>query len=123
MPETTMMCHTCFGTGEVATEAGVASCPDCHGDGESPSMGRKLEWRLLELESAYRTGSRESFGDVMWLVHELRRTREALVAILTRCQDADEADEVAKYVRAQAMAALGLYARAALAARPAQEPT
>jgi hypothetical protein len=105
-------CHTCYGTGEVASEHGPVSCPDCYGDGKSASGGNKLEWRLRELERRYQAAKSESLSDVMWLVHELRQAREALIAILTRCQDAQEADEVARYVRVQAMDALGLYPRA-----------
>ena len=45
----------------------------------------------------------------MWLVHELRKARNALVQILTRCQDADDGDEMARYARYQAAQALGLY--------------
>lgn len=106
-------CQTCYGTGEVATEHGPVSCPDCYGDGKSASGGSKLEWRLRELERNYRAAKSESLSDVMWLVHELRQARGALVAILTRCQDADGEDELASYVRNQAMAALGLYPRVA----------
>jgi hypothetical protein len=46
---------------------------------------------------------------VLWLVHELRRGREALVRILARCQDADDTDSVARDVKYQANDALGLY--------------
>lgn len=104
-------CHTCYGTGEVASEHGPISCPDCYGDGRSASGGNKLEWRLRELERRYRAAKSESLSDVMWLVHELRLARGALISILTRCQDAPETDEVAKYVRSEAMDALGLYPR------------
>ena len=45
----------------------------------------------------------------MWLVHELRRSREALVQILARCQDADEGDATAREIKYQANEALGLY--------------
>jgi hypothetical protein len=105
-------CHTCYGTGEVASEHGPTSCPDCYGDGKSASGGNKLEWRLRELERRYRAAESESLSDVMWLVHELRQARAALVAVLTRCQDAPESDEAARFVRIQAMDALGLYPRA-----------
>lgn len=107
-------CNTCYGTGEIATEHGLASCPDCYGDGKAAHTGNKVEWRLRELERTYRAGNQECLSDVMWLVHELRQARDALVLILTRCQDADESDDVAKYARTRAMSALGLYPRASV---------
>jgi hypothetical protein len=84
-------------------------CPDCFGEGSSGSRGAKLEWRLREIERAYSHSSRETRGDVLWLVHELRLCRDALVRILARCQDADEADSLARDVKYQANEALGLY--------------
>ena len=68
-----------------------------------------MEWRLREIERAYSHSGRETEGDVLWLVHELRRCREALVQILARCQDADETDSLAQDVKYQANEALGLY--------------
>jgi hypothetical protein len=111
MAPSTDGCHTCYGTGEVVTELGPSNCPDCYGDGKQASAGNKFEWRLRELERSYRAKNGESLSDVMWLVHELRQARNALVLILTRSQDADESDDVAKYVRRRAMEALGLYLR------------
>ena len=111
MPDLSCDCQTCYGTGEIVTEHGAVSCPDCYGDGKATSGGSKLEWRLRELERTYRLAHHEAFSDVMWLVHELRQARDALVLILTRCQDADDSDEMAKYVRKQAIEALGLYPR------------
>jgi hypothetical protein len=108
MPELSSDCRTCYGTGEVVSDHGPVSCPDCYGDGRAAHQGNKMEWRLRDLERVYRTGRNESLGDIMWLIHELRQARQALVLILTRCQDAAEGDEMARYVRTQAMAALGL---------------
>ncbi len=104
-------CETCYGSGEVASEHGPVTCPDCYGDGQSPSGGSKVEWRLRELERNHRAAKSESLSDVMWLVHELRQARSALIAILTRCQDAEDDDELARQVRNHAMTALGLYPR------------
>jgi hypothetical protein len=113
-------CQTCYGTGEIVTEHGAVGCPDCYGDGVSANRGNKMEWRLRELEKTYRS-NHASFADVMWLVHELRKAREALVLILTRCQDADDGDEIAGYARTRAIEALGLYERSMLGARTARE--
>jgi hypothetical protein len=68
-----------------------------------------MEWRLRELEQTYRRSGRETETDVLWLVHELRRSREALVRIFARCQDADDSDATAREIRFQANEALGLY--------------
>jgi hypothetical protein len=43
------------------------------------------------------------------LAFELRRAREALLRIVTRSQDADDSDELARDVRLAAMEALSLY--------------
>jgi hypothetical protein len=109
------ICLTCYGSGETATEGGLQSCPDCYGAGKALSRTTKLEWRLREIERVYHPSSREVHGkaeaqrDINWLVHELRRSREALVRILARCQDADETDALARDVKYQANEALGIY--------------
>jgi DnaJ-class molecular chaperone len=120
MQERSDGCQTCYGTGEIVTEHGAVDCPDCYGDGVSANRGNKMEWRLRELEKTYRS-NHASFADVMWLVHEVRKAREALVLILTRCQDADDGDDIARYARTRAMEALGLYERAMPGARAARE--
>jgi len=112
MPVPADHCHTCYGTGEIVTEHGATSCPDCYGDGRG-ATGSKIEWRLRDLERRFGATNSEYLADLMWLVHELRQARDALVLILTRCQDAEDRDELASYVRAQAIAALGLYPREA----------
>ena len=102
-------CLTCYGTGEVASENGPETCPDCFGAAAKLSQHTKNEWRLSALEQAYRSTGREASADVMWLVHEVRRSQDALVRILARCQDAPDADTVAQYVRFEANEALGFY--------------
>jgi hypothetical protein len=102
-------CLTCYGTGEVASENGPETCPDCFGAAAKLSQHTRNEWRLSALEQAYRSTGREASADVMWLVHEVRRSQDALVRILARCQDAPEADAVAQYVRFEANQALGFY--------------
>ncbi len=96
-------CATCYGTGELVTENGPTTCPACFGDGHAG----KLEWRLREIE---RRPGFDADGDLRWLVQQLRRSRELLVLILARCQDADAEDEVARDVARLANEALGLYA-------------
>jgi hypothetical protein len=112
MAERPSDCLTCYGTGEVVGERGAVACPDCYGDGKAATSGNKFEWRLRDLERSWRMHPGAGLGDVMWLIHELRQARNALVLILSRCQDAEESDEAARYVRRQAMEALRLYDRA-----------
>lgn len=102
-------CLTCYGAGETVTENGPQVCPDCFGEGNALSRSTKLEWRLREIERAYRHSGRETESDVLWLVHELRSSREALLRILARCQDAEDSNVVARDVKYQANEALGLY--------------
>ena len=102
-------CLTCYGAGETYSENGPTVCPDCFGGGKPPSRGAALEWRLRQLEKTYRGSGRETESDVVWLIHELRQNREALLAIFARCQDADESDALAKEIRFRANDALGLY--------------
>jgi hypothetical protein len=105
------VCLTCYGRGEIASDHGLVSCPDCFGDGKPPGRGARLEWRLRELERVYRTAGGDAATDVLWLVHELRGAREALVRVLARCDDADDHDAVAREVKFLANEALGLYER------------
>jgi len=97
-------CTTCYGTGEIVTDQGAQACPDCFG-------GAGVEWRLRALEQQYSGDAERSEAgiDVRWLIHELRCCREALLHIMTRCQDADAGDELARDVKYQANEALGLY--------------
>lgn len=109
MSEQRRPCASCYGSGEVVTEHGAVTCPDCFGDGESLGRGAKVEWRLRALAEHYATVGGEVGGDVQWLIHEVRRGREALLGILTRCQDADERDELARDVKYRANETLGIY--------------
>ncbi len=61
------------------------------------------------IEDTYRRSDRETASDVLWLVNEVRQAREALVRILARCQDTDEADVTAREVKYAANEALGIY--------------
>lgn len=109
MPTSPGVCLTCNGTGESGTELGPEACPDCFGEGRTLARGAKLEWRLRELERSYRGSGRETEADVVWLVNEVRRNRDALLRIFARCQDADDDDAMAREVRFAANEALGLY--------------
>jgi hypothetical protein len=102
-------CLTCYGAGEVVTDGGPSPCPDCFGEGKTLSQSTQVEWRLREIERAYRHSGRETEADVLWLAHELRRCREALLRILSRCQDADDSDATAREIKYQANDALGMY--------------
>jgi hypothetical protein len=103
-------CLTCYGAGETVTESGPQVCPDCFGEGSLLSESTKMEWRLREIErSMHRYSGREIEADVVWLVHELRKSRGALLRILARCQDADDADLTAKDLKFLANEALSLY--------------
>ena len=61
------------------------------------------------IEDTYRRAERETANDVLWLVNEVSQAREALMRILARCQDADEADATAREVKYAANEALGVY--------------
>lgn len=109
MSESKDRCTTCYGTGELVTEEGAAACPDCFGEGRRMGGAAETDWRLRELERLYAGDEREHTADVKWLLHEVRRGREALVRILTLCHDADERDELAREVKYQANEALRMY--------------
>ena len=110
MSESNKACATCYGTGEIVTEQGAVNCPDCFGEGRQLAGGAAVEWRLRELERVYAGEEREVHADVQWLLHEVRRAREALVRILTLCHDADEGDTLAREIKYQANEALQIYA-------------
>jgi hypothetical protein len=100
---------TCQGSGEVGTEGGPLACPDCFGDGRRLGGGASFEWRLRQIEQRHHEEGSDVAADTVWLIHELRRARQALIGILTRCQDADEGDALAAAIRCHANEALGLY--------------
>ena len=102
-------CLTCYGTGEIVSENGVTPCNDCYGGGRSLDRGATMEWRLRDLERAYRGQGRESEGDVLWLVHELRKSRDALVRIVALCDDGADPAQLAHEVKHTANDVLGLY--------------
>jgi hypothetical protein len=102
-------CLTCYGTGEVVTERGADSCPDCYGAGRPVSGATATEWRLRDVERAHRGAGRESEADVLWLVHELRRSRDALLRIVALCDDSGSSEQLVLEVKHAANEVLGLY--------------
>ena len=105
-------CLTCYGTGEIVDEGGASACPDCLGQGGGPK-GEIMEWRLREIERAHLGKTHGCEGDVLWLIHELRRHRDALVRVLTRCQDAADESPIAAEIQHVVNDTLGLYPRKA----------
>jgi hypothetical protein len=108
MPSNDKTCLTCYGAGELVTENGPQNCPDCFGAGKALSPSTTLEWRLREIERTCPQLGRDAEKDVRWLVSEVRRSRAALLEILSLCQDADEGD-LAREIRFKANAALAIY--------------
>lgn len=80
-------CTSCQGAGELGTDNGPIVCPDCFGDGRQLDSLARIEWRLRDIERAHETTSHGCEADMRWLVFELRRSREALLRILSRCQE------------------------------------
>jgi hypothetical protein len=104
-------CLTCYGSGEAATGGVPERCPDCFGEGKALGQSTKLEWRLRAIEGAYASAERETRADVLWLVGEVRRAREALLRVLARCQEEADANPAARDAMYTANEALGLYER------------
>jgi hypothetical protein len=102
-------CLTCYGKGEVVDDFGPSPCPDCGGGGKQLDGNTQTEWRLRDIEGAHVGTAHGCEADVRWLAFELRRAREALLRIVTRSQDAEEGDELARDVRMTAIEALSLY--------------
>jgi hypothetical protein len=108
-PESTPdRCNSCHGTGEAATENGMASCPDCGGAGYLPSPHVRVEWRARDIELAHASGATPVARDVRFLLAELRRSRDALMEIASLAQELDE-NAVVSRLRFTVMRALRLY--------------
>jgi hypothetical protein len=103
------VCATCYGQGEIVTDQGPLLCRDCMGHGQVAGRVELLEWRLRDLEQSHLAGGHGCEDDMRWLVTELRRSRDALLQILARCQDEPDGDELAADVRYLANICLGLY--------------
>jgi hypothetical protein len=101
-------CASCHGAGEIGTDNGPSVCPDCFGEGRQMDSLERTEWRLRDIERAHQAPS-EVAVEVRWLIFELRRTREALLQILSRCQDDSATEGLAAEIQFLANRALGLY--------------
>ncbi|OQX66679.1 MAG: hypothetical protein B6A08_19260 [Sorangiineae bacterium NIC37A_2] len=101
-------CKTCFGTGEVGSESGAASCPDCGGSGELPDTSVLVEWRARDIEAHHMKRQAPESADVLWLVSELRRARTALAEILSLASEVEDSD-LSVALRAIANRALQVY--------------
>jgi len=81
-------CLTCLGTGEAGSIHGAVGCADCDGSGRPPRRHVLTERRLREIETRFRNDETQAGIDVTWLVFELRRSREALMKVLTMSGEA-----------------------------------
>lgn len=83
-------CETCYGQGEIPTDAGLLTCPDCGGEGTLASPATLVEWRLRAIEQGQSGRHDEIAQDVRWLAFEVRRAREALTELVALIDDLDE---------------------------------
>ena len=104
-------CETCYGEGQVPSDAGPLACPDCGGAGRLPHEDTHVEWRLREIERAFGGGPTEMAEAVRWIAFELRRARSALTAIIAASEDIPEMPELTR-LRFIANRALRLYEEA-----------
>jgi hypothetical protein len=107
-------CLTCLGTGEVSSERGLARCDDCDGTGRIGSEFVRSEQRMRQIEARLARLSGEAALDCQWLIGELRRSREALLNVMTIAQDGDQNDELLRRVRFEFNEAAGIYPAASL---------
>jgi len=105
-------CGNCYGEGQVATDGGPVTCPDCGGTGALPAPSVIVEWRAGEIERLHGVGADQMAQDVRWLVFELRRARSALTKLLALTDELDD-DPATSQMRFVANEALGLYSVAA----------
>jgi hypothetical protein len=110
MNEDENKCLTCYDSGEIVTELGPVSCPDCGGSPGAVGDWQQTERRLRDIEQRY-TGAPHVDTDLAWTMFELRRARSALMRILTRCQDAPIDDPLAAEIRFYVHDATGIYRR------------
>jgi hypothetical protein len=102
-------CQSCLGSGEVGSEFGPGSCPDCGGAGFLPSPYVLVEWRARDIELGNGTGAHSSARDIRWLLAELRRARSALTEINSLANELDDDGGISTRIRFTANQALRLY--------------
>ena len=102
-------CLTCLGAGEISSERGIARCPDCDGTGKVGDIYLRTEHQIREIEMRASRLTGEAAQDLAWLVGELRRSRRALMNVLTAAQDAQASDELNARIRFVANEALKIY--------------
>jgi hypothetical protein len=83
-------CETCYGSGEVPTDEGLVTCPDCGGSGTLASPATLVEWRVRAIERTLDGRNDETAQDLRWLAFEVRRNRTALTELLSLIADLDE---------------------------------
>jgi hypothetical protein len=103
-------CVSCLGAGELGTENGPVTCPDCFGEGFQVASLERIEWRMRDIERVHKGEGHGCEADIHWLIQQLRRNREALIQILSRCQDEPTTTRnLTAHVQFVANQALGLY--------------
>jgi hypothetical protein len=102
-------CTSCYGEGELVTEQGPVACPDCYGEPNLAGRAELIEWRLRDIERISAGGGQAAGTDVSWLVFQVRRHRDALTRIITRCQEGDAPEALVGELQHLANAALELY--------------
>jgi len=103
-------CLTCLGSGEVSNERGLSRCPDCDGTGKIGDIFSRNEHRLREIEQKTTRLTGEAGEDTHWLIVELRRSRAALLKVMTAAQDGASDDELLRRIQFEANEVLGVYA-------------
>jgi hypothetical protein len=83
-------CETCYGSGEIPTDEGLITCPDCGGTGTLASPATLVEWRLRAIERAHDGRSDDAAMDARWLAFEVRRARGALTELIAIIDDLDD---------------------------------
>lgn len=89
------------------TEQGPEACPDCYGEPKK-APSELVEWRLRDIERAHNGTAHGCEAEMRWLIFQVRKQRQALMHILSRCQDEGATTFVAE-LKHIANEALGLY--------------